>query len=282
MEDKRKVSLNLGGRFDRIQVENDETDLYITNFHCTASSPAKQRIWDKYDVTEYSWNAHTGVTYEINSLWSTDFIIARAYRAASLEERYKYLNLGSGVEKWGNPNLEPEESIFFEYGIMRTGDILKAGVSLYYNDMKNLIAENRVSPARIELQNINEAELYGGEIEFSLRPTDWFSASGNVAYTRGRDTGTDQDLPSIPPFNGFLRLCYYPFQGAWVQLDTIYNGSQKKVPTGVNISDKWTRFDFMAGYKFIVAGTAHELYGAIDNMFNKAYSDYLTTSGFYL
>ncbi len=282
-EDEWKInerfSLNLGGRFDRIQVENDETDLYITQF-ATAPPPPQpnRRIWDKYDVTEYSWNAHTGVTYEINSLWSTDFIIARAYRAASLEERYKYLNLGSGVEKWGNPNLEPEESIFFEYGIMRTGDILKAGVSLYYNDMKNLIAENRVSPARIELQNINEAELYGGEIEFSLRPTDWFSASGNVAYTRGRDTGTDQDLPSIPPFNGFLRLCYYPFQGAWVQLDTIYNGSQKKVPTGVNISDKWTRFDFMAGYKFIVAGTAHELYGAIDNMFNKAYSDYLTTS----
>lgn len=274
-----RLSMNIGGRFDRIQVKNEETDLYITAF-ATAPPPTQpnRRIWDKYDVSEYSWNAHTGVTYEINNLWSTDFIIARAYRAASLEERYKYLNLGSGVEKWGNPNLEPEESMFFEYGVMRTGEILKAGVALYYNDLENLIAENRVSPARIELQNISEAELYGGEIEFTLRPTEWFSASGNVAYTRGRDTGNDLDLPSIPPFNGFLRLCYYPISGAWVQLDAIYNGSQKKVPTGVNISDNWTRFDFMAGYKFIVATTGHEIYGAVDNMFNKAYSDYLTSS----
>lgn len=274
-----RFSMNIGGRFDRIQVKNEETDLYKTAF-ATAPPPPQpnRRIWDKYDVTEYSWNAHTGVTYEINSLWSTDFIIARAYRAASLEERYKYLNLGSGAEKWGNPNLEPEKSMFFEYGIIRTGDILKAGIALYYNDLENLIAENRVSPTRIELQNISEAELYGGEIEFTLRPTAWFSASGNIAYTRGRDTGNDQDLPSISPINGFLRLCYYPFQGAWAQLDAIYNGSQKKVPTGVNISDKWTRFDFMAGYKFIVATTGHEIYGAIDNIFNKAYSDYLTSS----
>jgi hemoglobin/transferrin/lactoferrin receptor protein len=274
-----RFSLNIGGRFDRIEVENEATDLYITGF-ATAPPPLQpnRRIWEEYDVTEHSWNAHAGVTYEINSLWSTDFIIARAYRAASLEERYKYLNLGSGVEKWGNPNLEPEESRFFEYGVMRTGDILKAGVSIFYNDLSNLIAENRVSPTRIELQNISEAELYGGEIEFTLRPAEWFSVSGNVAYTRGRDTGNNQDLPSIPPVNGFLRLCYYPFQGAWVQLDTIYNGSQKKVPTGVNASDNWTRFDFMAGYKFIIASTGHEIYGAIDNMFNKAYSDYLTTS----
>jgi hemoglobin/transferrin/lactoferrin receptor protein len=274
-----RFSLNLGGRFDRIEVENDATDLYITTFP-TAPPPPQQnrRIWDEYDVTEYSWNAHTGATYEINSLWSTDFIIARAYRAASLEERYKYLNLGSGAEKWGNPDLEPEESMFFEYGLMRSGEILKAGVSIFYNDLENLIAENRVSPTRIELQNISEAELYGGEFEFTIRPVEWFSASGNVAYTRGRDTGNNQDLPSIPPFNGFLRLCYYPFQGAWVQLDTIYNGSQKKVPTGVNISDNWTRFDFMAGYKFLVASTGHEIYGAVDNMFDKAYSDYLTTS----
>jgi hemoglobin/transferrin/lactoferrin receptor protein len=282
-EDQWKInelfSLNIGGRFDRIQVKNEETNHYETAF-ATAPPPLvpNRRLWDAHDEKEYSWNAHTGVTYTINSLWTTDLIIARAYRAASLEERFKYINLGSGVEKWGNPDLEPEESVFFEYGVKRTSDNLKAGVSIYYNDLSNLIAENRVSPTRIELQNISEAELYGGEVEFTLHPTDWFSVSGNVAYTRGHDTGTDQDLPSIPPVNGFLRLCFYPVAGVWVQLDSIYNASQKKVPAGVSVSDDWTRFDFMAGYKFIISQTGHEIYGAVDNLFNSTYSDYLTTS----
>ncbi|NLA76202.1 MAG: TonB-dependent receptor, partial [Deltaproteobacteria bacterium] len=272
-------SLNIGGRIDRIKVKNKETDLYITAF-ATPPPPLEpnRRIWDKYNVTEYSWNGHVGGTYEINDLWSTDFIVARAYRAASLEERYKYLNLGSGAEKWGNPDLKPEESMFFEYGIMRRGDILRAGIAIFYNDLENLITENRVSSSRSELQNISASELYGGEFEFTLRPPGWVSASGNIGYTRGRDTGNNQNLPSIPPVSAFLRLCFYPVSGVWVQLDAMYNGSQKKVPTGVNKSDDWTRFDFMAGYKFTGNSTGHEIYGAIDNMFDSTYSDYLTSS----
>ena len=273
------LSLNLGGRFDRVQVKNEEAYLYKTAF-ATAPPVMSENtlLWEKQDTTEYSWNAHGGLTYYINDKWSTSLLAARGYRAASLEERYKYINLGSGVEKWGNPDLEPEESLFFEYEVNRKGKIFETGVSVYYNNLDNLIAENQVSSTRIELQNIDEAELYGGEFEISMQYPDWLFVSGNIAYTRGKDTKTGESLPFIPPFNGFLRVRVYPIAGLWAQVDTVYNASQKKVPVGEETSKKWTRFDFTAGYKFNTPGIEHEIYGAIDNLFDRAYSDYLTTS----
>ena len=275
----RLLSLNFGGRFDRIQVKNEETYLYKTAFDTPPPPPSPNTvIWDKRDITEYSWNAHCGLTYFINNDWSSNFLMARGYRAASLEERYKYLNLGSGIEKWGNPELEPEESLFFEYGLKRTGEIFDLGASFYYNQLDNLIAEKRVSDTRIELQNIDEAELYGGEFEFTVRYFRWVIISGNIAYTRGRDTKNNADLPSIPPFNGFLSMRFFPAAGLWTQIDAVYNDSQKKVPSGQAASKKWTRLDITAGYKFSLGRQEHEIFSAVDNLFNRLYLDYLTTS----
>ncbi len=278
-----KFTLNLGGRFDRVEVKNEEADLYKTAF-ATAPPPmpANTTLWESRNVTEYSWNAHGGITYYIDDNWSTTLLAARGYRAASLEERYKYINLGSGVEKWGNPDLKPEESMFFEYGVNWKKGMFEAGASVYYNNLDNLIAENQVSSTRIELQNIDEAELYGSEFEASMQYKDWLAVSGNIAYTRGENTRTGESLPSIPPFNGFLRVRVSPFESLWVQLDTVYNASQKKVPIGENVSRNWTRFDLTAGYKFSTQSIDHEIYGAVDNLLDRAYSDYLTTSRGYI
>ena len=98
--------------------------------------------------------------------------------------------------------------------------------------MDNLIAEKQVSSTRIELQNVDEAALYGGEAEVILSPVKGLKFTANMAYTRGRDTKNDEDLPSIPPFNGFIRLRYDSTPGIWGMADLAYNASQKHVPDG--------------------------------------------------
>ena len=118
----RDFTLNVGGRIDGIKVNNRETMLYEeTTF---SPAPSNYVLWDEHDVSEYSWNAHAGLTYDISGIWATSILAARGYRAASLEERYKYISLSGGVEKWGNPDLKPEESLFFEYGLHRYGSVL--------------------------------------------------------------------------------------------------------------------------------------------------------------
>lgn len=272
----RSLTLNVGGRVDRIQVKNDATYLFEKAF--SGSTATNKVIWDEYDETDFSWNAHLGLTLDLNTNWSTSILAARGYRAASLEERYKYINLGTGVEKWGNPDLEPEESWFFEYGIHRAGDVLEFNIAAYYNYLNNLITETTVSSTRIELQNVDEAALYGGELDVTLHILEWFTVTGNIAYTRGRDLNEDEDLPYIPPFNGFLRLRYDSGFGLWAQFDTVYNAKQDHVPDGVEESEKWTRLDAMMGFRFPLAGMTHELYGGVDNISNELYYDYLTTS----
>lgn len=282
-EDDWKISsifkLNLGGRFDRIQVKNDETNLYETYFaNVPPAFVANKVIWEEKDATENSWNAHAGVTVDITDEWAVTLLGARGYRAASLEERYKYISLSGGVETWGNPDLKPEESLFSEAGLHYSGKKFTAGAAGYYNRMENLITTVAVSSTRNELQNVDEAALYGGELEMSLYPVTGLEISGNIAYTRGRDTKNDEDLPSIPPFNGFLRIKVEPGYGFWVNLDSVYNASQKKVPDGTEESDQWSRFDASAGYRFAFGGMNHEIYAAVDNILDKTYSDYLTTS----
>jgi len=279
----KKIKLNFGGRFDRIQVQNDEAMLYKKPFDTAPPPLAPNRvIWDEHDVTEYSWNAHTGATYYITEPWSLTFLMARGYRAASLEERYKYINLGGGSEKWGDPKLEPEESLFSELGLHFAGRKIEAGAAAYYNRLKNLIAEVQVTPTRNEMQNIAEASLYGAEAEATLHLSGWLKVTGNMAYTRGEDTKNNEDLPAIAPLNGFFRVNLEPLRGLWANIDAVYNGSQKRVPTGTEESDQWTRFDAAAGYRFETGGMNHEIYCAIDNILDKEYTDYLTSSRGYI
>jgi outer membrane receptor for ferrienterochelin and colicin len=135
-----------------------------------------------------------------------------------------------------------------------------------------------VSSTRIELQNVNDAVLYGGEIDITVHVLEWLKFMGNVGYTRGRDTGEDEDLASIPPLSGFLRVrADSPF-GLWAQFDAVYNAAQKHVPTGTEESEQWTRLDAMMGYRFSVAGMSHEIYGGVDNLLDECYCNYLTTS----
>jgi len=279
----KKIKLNFGGRFDRIQVQNDEAMLYKKPFDTAPPPPESNRvIWEEHDVNEYSWNAHVGATYYITEPWNVTLLMARGYRAASLEERYKYIKLGGGIEKWGDPNLEPEESLFSELGLHFAGRKIEAGVAAYYNRMENLITEVQVSSTRYEMQNISEAALYGTEAEVTLHLTRWLKIMGNIAYTRGEDTKNNEDLPAIAPLNGFFRVNLEPLRGLWANIDAVYNGSQKNVPTGTEESDQWTRFDAAAGYRFAIAGMSHEIYCAVDNVLDKEYTDYLTNSRGYI
>jgi outer membrane receptor protein involved in Fe transport len=115
-------------------------------------------------------------------------------------------------------------------------------------------------------------------VDFTVHLFEYLKVMANMAYTRGRDTKNEEDLASIPPLSGFLRLQYDSSFGLWGKADALYNASQKHVPDGTESSDDWRRLDLMLGYRFVACGMDHEIYGAVDNVFDKRYCDYLTTS----
>ena len=139
------VTVSAGARFDLINLKNDSTENY-----------------EEDDNTDTSWNMHIGTTLKLSDSLDASLLAARGYRAPSLEERFKYIQLGGGVANWGNPDLDPEESLFFESGLTWRSDRAFAGISAFANLLDNMIGEERVSESLIVHANI-----------VRLKFTDW-------------------------------------------------------------------------------------------------------------
>ena len=113
-----RLTLTVGGRLDGIFVTNGlchDVDSVITNGG-PATIPATQRVtFEAGKTTDLSWSANMGLLYKVGE--KTEFVMnaARSYRAASLEERFRYIDLGSKVQL-GNPNLKPEKGYSVDLG----------------------------------------------------------------------------------------------------------------------------------------------------------------------
>ncbi len=268
-------ALNLGGRVDYIRAESNDLYNWID-----PPSPAMAvtlvRQGDQYE--DVSWNAHAGITWNMVHGWSMTFITASSYRAPDLMDRFKYISLGGGVELFGNPDLDPERSLFFEYGLHYTGNKLRFSVATYANYLSDLITETVVSDTIRTMENVDEAEIFGaeGDVEWRFLP-DW-AAYATLAFTHGKDTTTHEYLAFIPPLNGLLGTRYDDGTGFWSSLEMMWAADQNDVPAGGMESGSWETMNIRAGYRFTGGKFCHELMVGVDNLFDRSYRNYLSTS----
>jgi hemoglobin/transferrin/lactoferrin receptor protein len=195
-----------------------------------------------------------------------------------LEERYQYLDLGNGQRKLGNPNLEPETSVFCEGGLNWVGDDVLAGVSVFQNELHDLIGEKRVDAQTLVNANINRARIYGVEMEARWRTAYRIEWYGNAAGMVGKDTRTDEYLPNVAPLSGFAGVEYNRgAPGLWGYVETAVAARQDKVPEGVRKAAGWTTVDVRVGWNVRRAKTDQCIYVGAQNLFDKAYRNDLTT-----
>ena len=256
----KAVTLNAGGRVDGIRVENDA-----------------DAQWSARTGNDASWDAHAGGTWNVTHDLNMKIIGASGYRAASLEERYQYLELGSGIVKYGNPDLKPERSLFFEYSLNWYGDSLFWGVSAFYNKLDDMIGEKFIDSTTIENENINKAEIHGFEAEIRWAATSVVQLYGNLAYATGRDTSQDEYLSGIAPLTGLAGVAYGLEEGFWARAETTFVARQNEVPSDVSEAPGWVTVDTRVGWKHRTHGIQQSFYVGVDNLFDKAYRDYLTT-----
>lgn len=264
-------TLNLGARGDYILVSNDKTYRQTDPLN-TAN------YWSADRVHDYSWNAHMGLTYYIIEQLSTSGLAASGYRAASLEERYKYIALAGGVEKYGNPDLDPERSFFFEYGLHLKTNRVTSNASAYANIMRDLIADIQTSATRYDLQNVNRALLWGTEYDIEVRVIEWIALYGDLTWIRGRDTKKDENLPSIAPLRLTGGVRFHTWFGLAGFFDTVYTAEQNKVPSGYKKSPDWVRLDTGLSYTVKFLEAEHRVFVTCTNLLDTEYYDYLTMS----
>lgn len=256
-----RLVLNAGARVDVIDVENEANAL-----------------WDEREATDTGWNVHLGGTWELGAGFHLKALAASGYRAASMEERYQYLELGSGITKWGNPDLDPERSRFVETGIGWRGLHGGFGVSAFYNRLEDMIGERYEDAETLVNDNVDQARLAGVEAETEWRLTSTVLLYGNAAYTSGRDTRNHEDLPDIAPFGGFAGVRVGKEVGPWATLESSFAARQDDVPRGARETPGWATLDLGLGWRFREAATQHSVFLGVDNLLDKEYRTALATS----
>jgi len=169
-----------------------------------------------------------------------------------------------------NLTLKPEEADAWEVGVEQ--DILNGKIMLaatYFNQhTTNLITY--VWPQGYI--NLDKSRSKGVELRLDAELTDKIHFKGNYTYTDAKDETTGEILISQPKDMAFGSLVWEAAPKVLGTLNIVYNGAETgygDVPV-----DAWTRVDVkitMEAYEGI------EVFGRIDNLFNKQYQQ---VSGF--
>jgi vitamin B12 transporter len=102
---------------------------------------------------------------------------------------------------FGNPQLQPEESVSWEVGVDQRlwNNRLRFGATYFHNDFENLIQIINI-PGTFLFQpvNVGRAVTEGVEVYAEADPVDWLTFYANYTYTRTEDLNTFRPLRRFP------------------------------------------------------------------------------------
>lgn len=290
-----RLKIDLGGRFDLINVQNQEAvdPLYLIINEVRNDNPPNQRLtFQANNVNNYSWSANLGMLYSLYENVDLTASLSRAFRSPSIEERFKYIDLGSTVSI-GDPELEPEDGYFADLGLKIWKERFHLAINGFINSMSNLIVEmpgeieyNYIDqPGRVDTlpalinTNVDEALLYGYDLSFSYNFIDRFLLFGSSSFVRGIDTRNDSDLPLIPPLNGRLGLKYSTSGGYGLEAVCNLVADQEKVAKGEATTSGYASYDLrFYTREFRLNFARISLFGGIENITDRAYLNHLSTN----
>ncbi len=285
-----KLVVITGGRIDRVYYRNGLAldPLYlIQNGKRNDSPPGQVIIYAPGHESLTTWALNTTWQYNFSDQIKISANLARSFRAPSLEEKYKYIDLGSMVQL-GNPALKPEDGFFFDTGLKLLFNKLNFAGNIYYNYLKNLIA---LSPAdsvtfpyadtqqgttakiyAMRNYNVDRAVLYGYDLTINYNVNPETCIYTNLGYVRGKDIASDENLPWIPPLNGItgIRLRWPGYLE--IDMSSVYFTNQDKVATGETITRGYTVFNgSLNSIPIRLSGLGVQVFCGVENIFNRSY-----------
>jgi len=280
-----KLKLTIGARIDRISTTNALTynPVYeIVNNGSINYSPAGQIvIWNSREINDISWSGNLGLLYNAFKDVNFAFTTGRSFRSPSLEERYQYIDLGSYV-RVGNPDLSPEQGLFFDAGIRVWKNNLNITGDIYLNSFTDLVTEIPGTfegrPAYVKT-NIGSARYYGFDFDFTYKIYNQILFYGSASFVRGEDTGNNTDLPQIPPLNGRFGIKSPVFEYITVDFSSTIFAAQDKIAAGEIATPGYAIFDIgLYSVPVKYSGLKFQFVGGIENMLDKSYRDHLATN----
>ncbi|MDD5495765.1 MAG: TonB-dependent receptor [Candidatus Omnitrophica bacterium] len=270
------------------KVFSREGDLYLEN---------RLNVSDRLTSTQgmrvsHHSRAGTHLTYRLDGsyLFPTGTkvrgLAATGFKAPSLYQLFAPANFYFGG---GNPDLAPEKSASYEYGIDQYlfGDKVIAGVTYFHTLYTNLIyaLTNPSTYYTGQYINVGKAKVYGIEASLSAKPAESVRVRSGLTYQKTKDFQNDQDLIRRPERKFFIECYWQATEKLSFDLRVRYNG-----PMSNNTSNplwgsnsykvkEYTVVDMVVDYALT---KNFSVYVKMNNLFNKYYEDVhgYTTSPF--
>jgi len=289
-------TLNLGGRLDWIRLSNEEArdpDYLITENGRVEEPPGQIVIYQEESLSDVTWALNGNALFRISQHLHLTGSVGRSYRAPSLEERYKYIDLGYAVEM-GNPELKPEQGNFFDTGLKINTETFKMSANLFLNVLNNMIV---MAPADSTVfwlgdgsgttdamytrryRNIDRAKLAGFDFDIYWQMYAGGSLYGNLSFVRATDSYSGNPLAGIAPLNGLLGIRQQLGFIGFLEVNTRFYNRQHRVAEGEQPTDGYVLLNGYVQSRPIVLGRIQwQLSGGIENMLNTRYRNHLATN----
>lgn len=195
-------------------------------------------------------------------------------------------SLGTGVKApslfqlfsaFGEPNLQPEESLGFDVGIEQRllGDRMVGSLTAFRTEFDNLIDYNLATNRYF---NVNEATTEGIEAQVSFLAKPFLRLDGAYTYLRAKNETTGNDLARRPRHSGKLSATVIKpegrLQGAQFGVDLTLTGERFDNSANSVVTPGFGRVDLNAS---VPVSASISVFGRVENLFD---NDYQEVKGF--
>ncbi|HWP92180.1 MAG TPA: TonB-dependent receptor [Thermodesulfobacteriota bacterium] len=162
-------------------------------------------------TTDTGFSPKLGIIFSPLKYVSLKGNVGRSYRAPSFSELFFPEEGFIG----GNPNLKPESSFDFDFGLVFSHPRVGFEITYFRNEVDDLILFVFVSAQRIEPLNVGNATEQGIETSLVLRPFDFMELFAGYTFLDGELEDTGAQLPGRPrnkfDFRGVLTYRSFSF-----------------------------------------------------------------------
>ena len=186
----------------------------------------------------------------------------KGFRAPSLNELF--------FPYYGNPNLSPEESKGWDFGVEKEilKDKLTMDVTYFENDFANLITAAVQPDGSYLAENVARAESQGVETSLTYKPFTKLSLTGTYTYTDTKDREKEQQLPRRPRNRATLGINAQPLEKLNVNLTGVV--VRDRIDSDGKEMDNYWTVDQVTRYDITQSMTA---YVRFENLFDYDYEE---------
>lgn len=171
----------------------------------------------------------------------------------------------------GNPDLLPDESLGFDFGITQVlfDGRLTVDASGFFNEIENMLDYDSTTSA---YQNIDHVETYGLEVTADARLIPGhLDGSAHYTYMVATDLTTGDLLRRRPEHEGQVSLTYYGIDRLSITGTATFVGGDHFSSSGeTDPLDPYIRVDLNASYQ---AHEHLEIFGRVENLFDADYEE---------